>query len=171
LQPSTTYRIEVRVKDRNGNYSSWRATTGRTRPRPESSGGGWTHPHPGAYSSSCYGPRWGSFHAGVDLVRSHRASVKSAHSGTVVQVGWNGGYGRSVVVNHGRYYTLYGHLDSVTVRTGQSVRAGQEVGKQGTTGDSTGSHLHFEVWDNGWYRRTNPASFMRNRGIRLGSCG
>ncbi|CEG28067.1 M23 family metallopeptidase [Bacillus sp. B-jedd] len=92
------------------------------------------------------------FHTGIDLVKSHKAPIHAFTEGTVVYAGEGktgtglGGYGNVVLIRdkNGRGQ-LYAHLDSVSVMTGQSVKKGQEVGKQGTTGRSTGSHLHYEV--------------------------
>jgi murein DD-endopeptidase MepM/ murein hydrolase activator NlpD len=130
--------------------------------------GGWAHPAPNARTSTCYS----SAHRGVDLYRSHRSPVRAARSGKVVYAGWNDGYGRLVVIWHvGLNYTAYGHLDSISVRNQQRVKTSQAIGRQGQSGDATGSHLHFEVWRGGWYKKVNPASFMRRRSVRLGGCG
>jgi murein DD-endopeptidase MepM/ murein hydrolase activator NlpD len=86
------------------------------------------------------------FHAGVDFAAPTGTSVQAAYSGTVLITGWYGGYGRVVVIDHGGgMSTLYGHLSSVLVATGQTVSAGQVIGRVGSTGYSTGPHLHYEV--------------------------
>jgi murein DD-endopeptidase MepM/ murein hydrolase activator NlpD len=135
-------------------------------PSPAAAGQRWEHPLPGARVGQCYS----GFHRGVDMFQSHKHRVVAARRGKVVYAGWNDGYGRLVVVVHGSFYTAYGHLNAIKVRKGQWVRAGQGLGWQGQTGDATASHLHFEVWAHGWYRKVNPAPFMRNRGVRLGWC-
>ncbi len=85
-------------------------------------------------------------HAGVDINSSYGSSIYSAASGTVIYAGWNGGYGNCVMVNHGNgYTTLYGHMSSISVSSGESLSQGQVVGLVGSTGNSTGPHLHFEV--------------------------
>ncbi len=92
------------------------------------------------------------FHAGIDLVKSHRAPIGAFVGGKVIYAGFGnkgtglGGYGNVVLIkdSKGRGH-LYAHLDSVSVKTGQSVKAGQTIGRQGKTGQVTGSHLHYEV--------------------------
>jgi peptidoglycan hydrolase-like protein with peptidoglycan-binding domain len=94
-----------------------------------------------------FGPRGNRFHAGVDFPAGYGASVRAARSGRVVFAGWDGGgYGYLVTLRHGhRVRTLYGHLSSIAVRRGQRVSTGSLVGRVGSTGASTGPHLHFEV--------------------------
>ena len=88
-------------------------------------------------------------HNGVDLASSYGAKIMAAADGTVIVAksgGWNGGYGSYVVVKHSNgTQTLYGHLSSVAVSVGQSVSQGQTIGGMGSTGKSTGVHLHFEI--------------------------
>ena len=89
-------------------------------------------------------------HKGVDILANYGTSVWSAAAGTVINasIGWNGGFGNVVMVMHpSGYTTIYAHLSSIAVVTGQSVAQGQVVGYVGSTGNSTGSHLHFEVHD------------------------
>lgn len=96
--------------------------------------------------TSPFGPRWGTNHNGVDLAVPEGTSVMAAASGTVVQEGWNGGYGISVYIDHGNgYFTRYGHLSETNVSVGQYVSQGDVVAYSGNTGDSTGPHLHFEI--------------------------
>ncbi len=86
-------------------------------------------------------------HLAIDIAAGAGSWLYAADAGVVVFAGWaNGGYGSTVMIDHGNgYQTLYGHMDSVTVRCGQSVSQGQTIGVAGTTGNSTGVHLHFEV--------------------------
>lgn len=85
-------------------------------------------------------------HHGVDIAAPWGTPVRAAAAGTVVYAGWFGGYGKLVVVDHGGgIATLYGHLSSIAVSAGQPVAAGDLVGRVGSTGYSTGPHLHFEV--------------------------
>lgn len=115
----------------------------------------------GGRISSPYGPRWGSHHDGIDYAVSIGTPVKSAGGGRIVYVGWSSGYGKTVIVEHQRgMRTLYAHLNSYNVRTGQRVNRGQTVAYSGNTGRSTGPHLHFEVRVNG--RPTNPQGYLRN---------
>lgn len=88
------------------------------------------------------------YHPGIDVANRGAPPVYAASGGTVVVAGWpdNYGYGNRVVVDHGNgYQTLYAHLSNIYVSVGQSVSRGQAVGKMGTTGRSTGIHLHFEI--------------------------
>lgn len=102
--------------------------------------------------SSGFGTRWHPlfggyrFHAGIDLVAPAGAHILATSPGVVAEAGWCGGYGYCVTIDHGRgYHTLYGHLSQLDVRTGDRVSAGQLLGLVGSTGHSTGPHLHYEV--------------------------
>lgn len=90
------------------------------------------------------------FHNGLDIAAPRGTLVGAAREGTVVYTGWNGGYGKSVVIEHDKgFKTLYGHLSQINVRQGQKVTAGRIIGRVGSTGLSTGPHLHFTLWHNG----------------------
>ncbi|MHC5259227.1 M23 family metallopeptidase [Streptomyces sp. UC4497] len=92
------------------------------------------------------GERWSHRHTGQDFAVDIGTPVRAVGAGRVVSVSCGGGFGIEVVVRHpGGYYTQYAHLAAVTVDQGQKLRAGQWVGQSGTTGNSTGPHLHFEV--------------------------
>lgn len=117
--------------------------------------GGFVSPVPsGSNITSGVGwrPSTGSYHNGVDIPLPMDTPVKAAGSGTVVQANWHSGYGRTVVVWHGgpkKIASLYGHLNSISVRPGQKVNSGQVIGKSGSSGTrSTGPHLHFEIREN-----------------------
>ncbi|HEX2908943.1 MAG TPA: M23 family metallopeptidase [Phototrophicaceae bacterium] len=87
-----------------------------------------------------------SWHTGVDLAASEGTPVYAANSGAVIFAGWNSwGYGYTVVLAHGPFLTLYGHLSQISVGCGQLVSVGQVIGGVGSTGNSSGSHLHFEI--------------------------
>lgn len=108
---------------------------------PQTSGYGWRE-HP------IYGER--RFHAGVDYSGPTGDGFWAAGDGVVVSAGWRGGYGNAVVIDHGDgLATLYAHASTLLVRSGQRVRRGQVIGEIGTTGASTGPHLHFEVRQDG----------------------
>lgn len=96
--------------------------------------------------SSPYGWRWGRLHAGVDYPRPLGTPVSVIQPGQVSYAGSLDGYGNTVIVSHpGGYSTLYGHLDSISVGNGQQIEPGTVIGNTGSTGRSTGPHVHFEV--------------------------
>ena len=98
------------------------------------------------------------YHSGVDIGASYGATVIAADSGTVITAGWVSGYGNCIVISHGNgISTLYGHLSSIAVSSGQSVSRGQTIGYVGSTGNSTGPHLHWEVAVNG--SQVNPLNY------------
>ncbi len=129
----------------------------------------WVSPMPGAAVSSCYGPRWGAMHMGMDFAAPAGTPIVAAGGGTIFGVGWlYSGYGISVVIDHGNgYFTHYAHASRINVAVGQQVTAGQIVAWEGSTGDSTGPHLHFEVHQALW-NQINPAQFLRERGALVG---
>ena len=89
-------------------------------------------------------------HTGVDLGAEYGTSIVAASDGTVMLADWNGGYGKTVIVDHGSgKSTLYGHASRILVAEGQEVKAGQKIAEVGSTGMSTGPHLHFEVREHG----------------------
>ncbi len=106
--------------------------------------------------------RWGRMHNGIDIADSgvYGQSIVAADSGTVTFAGFNdGGYGYYVLIDHGNgYQTLYGHASSLAVSTGQTVSQGDTIAYVGSTGNSTGPHLHFEILVNG--EKTNPLNYV-----------
>ncbi len=130
-------------------------------------GGKFVFPAPSmSYVSSQYGYRTHpvtgvkyKFHSGMDLAAPQGSNILAAEAGTVRMAGWNGGYGYCVIIDHGGgVATLYGHSSKLLVSAGQSVSRGQIIAKVGSTGVSTGPHLHFEVLING--ATTNPAPYI-----------
>ncbi|WP_163538796.1 M23 family metallopeptidase [Gracilibacillus sp. YIM 98692] len=117
-------------------------------------------PAVGGYITSHVGERWGSFHKGIDIAGVSNRSILAADNGTVVSAGWdNGGYGNKIVIDHNNgYRTIYAHLSSISVSSGQTVEQGKKIGVMGSTGHSTGIHLHFEVYKNGSLQ--NPADIF-----------
>jgi murein DD-endopeptidase MepM/ murein hydrolase activator NlpD len=89
-------------------------------------------------------------HEGIDLGVGYGTPIRAAASGTVIYCGWAGGYGNLVVIDHGgSLATAYGHQSAIAASCGQAVSQGQVIGYVGSTGHSTGPHLHFEVRING----------------------
>jgi murein DD-endopeptidase MepM/ murein hydrolase activator NlpD len=120
-------------------------------------------PVAGARMSSGFGMRfhpvlrYSRMHQGVDFAASTGTPILASAPGTVVFSGWGGGYGNVVVLDHGKgLRTRYAHMHRINVRNGQRVEQGQSIGQVGTTGLSTGPHLHYEVWQNG--KPVNPNS-------------
>jgi murein DD-endopeptidase MepM/ murein hydrolase activator NlpD len=118
-------------------------------------GGGFIWPTANHYLS---GNDYWSGHLGIDIAAGLGATVWASDGGVVVFAGWsNGGYGNMVMIDHGNgWQTVYAHLSSVRVSCGESVSQGQSIGAAGSTGNSTGAHLHFETRNNGgfvnpWY--------------------
>ena len=100
------------------------------------------------------------FHTGVDLAGPNHSPIKAADSGNVLYSGWYGGYGKVIIVGHGNgLATLYAHLSKAAASPGQNVKKGDVIGYEGSTGFSTGPHLHFEVRVNG--KPNNPLNFVR----------
>jgi murein DD-endopeptidase MepM/ murein hydrolase activator NlpD len=101
--------------------------------------------------TSGFGWRWGRMHEGIDIAVPSGTPVVAAASGNVITAGWLGGYGNLVVIDHGNgLATAYGHNSSLAVGAGQSVAQGQVIAYSGSTGHSTGPHVHFEVRVNGF---------------------
>ncbi len=118
--------------------------------------------------TSGFGVRSDPFHAGaamhpgIDLAGGYGTPIYATADGTVLRAGWNsGGYGNLVEIDHGRGITTrYGHMSAILVHPGQHVTRGQQVGRMGSTGRSTGNHLHYEVRIDG--RAVNPIPFMKS---------
>jgi murein DD-endopeptidase MepM/ murein hydrolase activator NlpD len=111
--------------------------------------------------TSRFGWRWGGsdWHPGIDVAADSGTPIVATATGVVVASGWNGGYGRQVVVDHGYGITTsYAHNSENVVSVGQTVKKGQLVAYMGSTGFSTGPHVHYEVQVNG--TAVNPASFL-----------
>ncbi len=123
--------------------------------------GTFTKPYDGIITSYM-GPRWGRTHKGIDIAQHgscYGDPAVAAADGVVVLSEWHGGYGNCVVIDHGDgVHTLYAHFSERSVEVGDVVSAGDEVGKIGSTGNSTGPHLHFEVYVDG--EAVNPLIFV-----------
>jgi murein DD-endopeptidase MepM/ murein hydrolase activator NlpD len=132
----------------------------------------WINPLPEAATTSCYGQRWGRLHAGVDLAAPDGSPIRAAGAGIVVAAGPAEGYGNAVLIDHGNgYLTHYGHMSVITVTVGQHVRAGDPIGNEGSTGHSTGPHLHFEVHEGTYKNPIEPTRWMHEHGVDIAGCG
>lgn len=114
----------------------------------------------GGRVSSTYGSRWGTFHRGIDLAASAGTPIYAAASGVVTYSGYNsGGFGKLIIIDHQNgYQTYYAHCSSLYAQVGQKVSKGQNIAGVGSTGDSTGNHLHFEIRKDG--TPINPYSYI-----------
>ncbi|MFE7904264.1 transglycosylase family protein [Streptomyces albogriseolus] len=148
--------------DRSSSSSSASSSTGAQRVAPVSAALGTPYHKAGSSWSKGY-------HTGVDFPVPTGTPVKSVGAGTVVAAGWEGSFGYQVVVRHtdGRY-SQYAHLSAISVRNGQSVGAGQRIGRSGSTGNSSGPHLHFEVRTGpGFGSDVDPVAYLRAGGVTI----
>ncbi|MEV6318538.1 M23 family metallopeptidase [Streptomyces sp. NPDC051776] len=161
-------RAAERAADKAAADRKKRAVFKAAAPKPAS----WVKPVDHYTKGSTFGlggSMWSNKHSGQDLVVPSGTPVKAAHGGTVVEAGWGGSYGNNIVIKHGgRTYTQYGHLSQLGVSAGQTVKTGQVIGKSGSTGNSTGPHLHFETRTAPVYGyAVEPLKFMHSHGVAL----
>ncbi|GAA0608138.1 M23 family metallopeptidase [Virgibacillus siamensis] len=165
--------VHYSITEKNGTVTEKETTHEKTTEEPvkkiivkgtkvvPSRGTGELHwPTAGGHVSSNMGMRWGSMHKGMDIAGPSSRTILAADNGTVVSAGWDsGGYGNKIVINHNNgMKTVYAHLSSISVSPGETVEKGSAIGVMGTTGDSTGIHLHFEVYKNGSLE--NPQDYL-----------
>lgn len=132
---------------------------GTKDPPPKKGTGTFAYPARGSLTSR-YGLRWGRRHTGIDIGASYGSAVRASDGGVVTWVGWEGGYGKLIKIDHGaNYVSYYGHLSKYTVKVGQKVYKGEKIGEVGSTGNSTGPHLHFEIRKNGV--SMNPLTYLK----------
>ncbi|MFF9143441.1 peptidoglycan DD-metalloendopeptidase family protein [Streptomyces sp. NPDC014861] len=133
---------------------------------------GWVAPVAGGVSTPyrASGSMWSSgYHTGADFIASSGTTVRAVGAGTVVSAGWSGAYGNEVVIQHADgNYSQYAHLSSLSVSSGQSVTGGQQIGLSGSTGNSTGPHLHFEIRTSPSYGADiDPLAYLRQHGVSI----
>ncbi|CAK6479860.1 peptidoglycan DD-metalloendopeptidase family protein [Peribacillus castrilensis] len=130
-----------------------------TKVIPSQGSGTYSWPADGGYISSKQGQRWGKLHKGIDIARPATRTIKAADHGIIETAGNSGGYGNKITINHNNgYKTVYAHLDSIDVIAGQKIEKGMKIGMMGSTGHSTGVHLHFEIYKNG--SLVNPLNYI-----------
>jgi murein DD-endopeptidase MepM/ murein hydrolase activator NlpD len=153
-----------------GGNLSWIAPLRKAKPVPVVTAQ-WVNPLPEAVVTSCFGQRWGRLHAGVDLAAPNGTRIRAAGAGVVVAAGEAAGYGNAVLIDHGNgFLTHYGHMSAITVQVGQHVAAGDQIGNEGSTGHSTGPHLHFEVHQGTYKNPIEPTQWMHDHGIDIPGC-
>jgi murein DD-endopeptidase MepM/ murein hydrolase activator NlpD len=117
--------------------------------------------------TSGFGARWGTTHYGLDFAAPIGTPIYAAADGVVIEAGPASGFGLWVRIQHeDGTITVYGHMQSFSVREGQQVKAGEQIARTGNRGQSTGPHLHFEVWEPGG-RKIDPKPWLINHGVRL----
>ncbi|MFF1322929.1 peptidoglycan DD-metalloendopeptidase family protein [Streptomyces chartreusis] len=135
---------------------------------------GFSAPLSGASLGTGYkvaGSMWSSgYHTGVDFAAATGTPLKAVGAGTVVSAGWGGAYGNQVVIQLADgHYAQYAHLSSLSVSSGQTVTAGQQIGLSGATGNVTGPHLHFEIRTTPDYGSdVDPVAYLRAKGVAIG---
>ncbi|MFB7511829.1 MULTISPECIES: peptidoglycan DD-metalloendopeptidase family protein [unclassified Streptomyces] len=155
---------------KNGDTQRASRSTERTSVAATSSG--WVAPVGNGVSTPyrASGSMWSSgYHTGADFIASSGTTVRAVGAGTVVSAGWSGAYGNEVVIQHADgNYSQYAHLSSLAVSAGQQVSGGQQIGLSGSTGNSTGPHLHFEIRTSPSYGSDiDPLAYLRGHGVSI----
>lgn len=126
--------------------------------------GGWQYPYKNGYvKTSDFGWRrsTNSYHKGVDLVGSGNKHIYPVNNGTVITATYHSSYGNYILINHGNgIWSLYAHLSKIYVKSGQTVNKNTILGVEGSTGNSTGSHLHLEIRKSQGGSQVNPVTFL-----------
>lgn len=123
-------------------------------------------PADGRFTSG-FGGRWGSTHYGIDIANSEGTPIKSVAEGEIIEAGSASGFGLWVRVEHSDgTITVYGHVNSITVDEGDHVKAGDQIATMGSRGFSTGTHLHFEVW-NPSGKKVNPLPWLNEHDVEV----
>ncbi|WP_432752412.1 LysM peptidoglycan-binding domain-containing M23 family metallopeptidase [Streptomyces sp. JL2001] len=148
------------------------APAAQSAPSTPSTGSGWVAPVGGGIGTPyrASGSMWSSgYHTGVDFIASSGTSVKAVGPGTVYSAGWSGAYGNEVVIQHADgTYSQYAHLSSLSVSAGQTVAGGDQIGLSGSTGNSSGPHLHFEMRTGPSYGSDiDPLAYLREHGVNV----
>ncbi|MER5935209.1 transglycosylase family protein [Streptomyces sp. NPDC002054] len=140
--------------------------------RPDTATSGYSAPVDAAIGTAyrVAGSSWSSgYHTGIDFPVPTGTSVKAVGPGVVVSAGWSGAYGYQIVIRHtdGKF-SQYAHLSALSVQAGQQVGGGQRIARSGSTGNSTGPHLHFEIRSGAGYGSDiNPLTYLRGHGVRI----
>ncbi|MEU5103889.1 transglycosylase family protein [Streptomyces sp. NPDC021354] len=172
-KPKAEPKAEPKAKPKTAKPESSHRTTPKPPAAKPATGSGFTAPVSGISPTTAYraaGSSWSSgHHTGIDFPVGIGTSVKAVSTGQVVSAGWADAYGYEVVIRHpdGRY-SQYAHLSQLSVRAGQQVSGGQQVGRSGSTGNVTGPHLHFEIRTGpGYGSDINPLAYLRSHGVSI----
>ncbi|MFE5934110.1 peptidoglycan DD-metalloendopeptidase family protein [Streptomyces sp. NPDC056470] len=173
--PKAAPKAEKSSSDTRASRSAERDPAGTAAPASapaQASSSGWVAPVGGGISTPyrASGAMWSSgYHTGVDFIASSGTSVKAVGAGTVYSAGNSGSYGNEVVIQHADgTFSQYAHLSSLNVSAGQTVTGGQEIGLSGSTGNSTGPHLHFEIRTGpGYGSDIDPLAYLRSHGVSI----
>jgi murein DD-endopeptidase MepM/ murein hydrolase activator NlpD len=126
----------------------------------------YVRPADGVFTSG-FGARWGTTHFGIDIAGKFGSPIRAFTDGVVIEAGPASGFGLWVRIQHpDGTISVYGHMDSITVKEGAKVKAGDQIARMGNRGQSTGTHLHFEIWDSSG-RKMNPLPIMSAKGVRV----
>jgi murein DD-endopeptidase MepM/ murein hydrolase activator NlpD len=128
--------------------------------------GRWVLPAPGVMTT-CFCMRWGVMHEGIDIAKGYGVPIRAVGDGVVLKAGPSEGFGNWVVIQHSNGdVSIYGHMESYSVRVGEHIKAGQIIAHEGSMGFSTGPHLHFEVHRGGFDGPPiDPVPWLRARGV------
>lgn len=145
---------------------AWYAHTTNADPADGAGNGRYVKPVEGRLTSG-YGPRWGGTHGGIDIAAPTGTPIRAVTDATVIEAGPATGFGLWMRLQHGDgTVTVYGHMHTITRPSGAHVAAGDQIATVGARGQSTGPHLHFEVWPHGKRaQRIDPKPWLAARGI------
>lgn len=143
----------------------WQPWLAGSAPGGTGSSSGWFRPSAGLFTSG-FGPRWGTYHRGIDIANAIGTPIYAAANGTVVDAGPAQGFGLWVKIRHDDgSFTVYGHLYDFFVSKGERIPAGMQIARMGNRGDSTGPHLHFEVIYKGVH--VDPQKWLALHGVNI----
>ncbi|MFD9705467.1 M23 family metallopeptidase [Lentzea sp. NPDC059081] len=169
-QIQAQFHVREALRSAEGSYSqrleAAKAEQARIAAEEEARRPKCVRPAQGTFTSG-FGARWGTSHNGVDIANAIGTPIVAAMDGTVVEAGPASGFGLWVRIQHADgTITVYGHMNTIDVPQGAQVKAGQQIATIGNRGESTGPHLHFEVWTGG-SQKINPVGWLAERGVSL----
>jgi murein DD-endopeptidase MepM/ murein hydrolase activator NlpD len=163
---TTDATLEAQKMAANGKISQAWAAQQAAKAEEAANKGKYVKPTQGTLTSS-FGARWGTTHYGLDIANKIGTPIVAVTEGTVVEAGPASGFGLWVRIQHpDGSISVYGHVNTFSVREGQKVKPGEQIATIGNRGYSTGPHLHFEIWDASG-KKLNPATWLAARGIRF----